>query len=168
MVWLNDYELLYLIRSENDHVALKFMFQKYKKFIWKQVHYINRRPIEQDDLFQEGQMMLLKAIDTFDESRSKTFMRYFELIMRRHLQKVNQKIPALILHENLNFCDNYYVLPVNEETEVVLISDLQREIFEDYFVNRMRINDIVKKRGYSRKKVYNTIYRIRETNKIVL
>jgi RNA polymerase sporulation-specific sigma factor len=51
---MNDYELIDLIRYENDHVALDFMFYKYQKLIWKNVHLLNIPSKDYDDFFQEG------------------------------------------------------------------------------------------------------------------
>jgi RNA polymerase sporulation-specific sigma factor len=70
---MNDYELVYLIRTQKDSIAFDFLFQKYKKFIWKYIHFMHIEYKEQDDFFQEGILTLYKAVETFDESRNKTF-----------------------------------------------------------------------------------------------
>ena len=55
---MNDYELIYLIQNERDDIAMSFMFKKYHKFIWKQVHLLNVDPKEHDTvvLQQTGTM----------------------------------------------------------------------------------------------------------------
>ena len=81
---MNDYELVYLIRFEQCQVALDFLYMKYSRFIWKQIHVLHVNHYEQDDFHQEGLLMLHKAVTTFNEAKNKTFMRYFDLILKRH------------------------------------------------------------------------------------
>lgn len=80
---MNDYELIYLVQNHRDGIALEYLFKKYKLLIWKYIHMYDVPYYERDDFLQEGYLMLNKAINLFDESKNKTFTRYFELILKR-------------------------------------------------------------------------------------
>ena len=158
---MNDYELIYLIHGEQDEVALEFIFKKYYRFIWKIVHLFNVEEKEREDLHQEGQCILLTAINTFDEKRGKTFTRYFELILRRHLYKQVKKIPNYILFDNTDFCKG--VVFIEEEfLEPYGLSNFESKIFDLYFNNRNDVKTISNILETTNKQVYNAIYRIRD------
>ena len=77
---MNDYELVYLIRTHSDSIAFDFLYQKYRRFIWKFIHLMHIESKEQDDFFQEGILTLYKAVETFPmKSKNKTFTRYFRI-----------------------------------------------------------------------------------------
>ncbi|MGI6787493.1 MAG: sigma-70 family RNA polymerase sigma factor [Acholeplasmataceae bacterium] len=158
---MNDYELIYLVQNHQDGIALDFLFEKYKLLIWKYIHQYNVPYYEQEDFFQEGLLMLHKAIISFNEAKNKTFTRYFELILKRRFWALLKRLPKYVI-KDIPEIQGSYIL---RETEIVipdLKSKLELDIFEMYFVNNESISDISKKRGYKVKQIYNAIYRIRE------
>ncbi len=164
---MNDYELVYLIRCEHDEASLIFMFNKYHRFIWKQVHLLNIENKEHDDMHQEGVLMLYKAVQTFNESKNKSFMRYFELILKRQFYRLKKQIPKYYLYENTNFCKGTTF--IEEETRHPdLSSELEIMVYEAYFLNRQQVAQIVKETKHTRKKIYNAIFRIKEKYKNML
>lgn len=164
---MNDYELIYLIHHEQDDHARAFMFKKYHKFIWKYVHMLEVDQKEQDDFHQEGMLMLNKAIQSFDPSRNKSFTRYFELILKRQLYKMKKALPEYRLYETTDFCTGASYIEEEAETPV-FTSDLEAEIHDLYFLKRQSISRISTDTGYSKKQIYNTIFRIKEKYKIVI
>lgn len=164
---MNDYELIYLIQHEQDEVALNFLFKKYHKFIWKYVHLLDVESKEHDDFHQEGVLILHKAIQTFNESRNKSFTRYFELILRRHLYHIKNKLPNYYLFEHTDFIKE--VSYIEEEVEYLpLNSELEQIVFEQYFLCSQSVSTICRKTNYSKKQIYNTIFRIKEKYKIMI
>ncbi len=158
---MNDYELIYLVQNHQDGIALEFLFKKYEKLIWKYVHQYNVPYYEQDDFFQEGLLMLHKAIMTFDESKNKTFTRYFELILKRKFWALLKRLPKYEIKEIPEIQGGYLL----QEEEIIipdLKSKLELDIFEMYFVRNEKISDISKKTGYQVKQIYNAIYRIKD------
>ncbi|MCF7931045.1 MAG: sigma-70 family RNA polymerase sigma factor [Acholeplasmataceae bacterium] len=164
---MNDYELVYLIQNEQDDIAMAFMFKKYHKFIWKQVHLLNVDPKEHDDLHQEGVLMLHKALQTFDETKNKSFTRYFELILRRQLYKAKNNIPNYYLYEHTDFCKGVTYLE-EEPIEIICNSLLEQQIHQLYFLERRSVAEIIRQTEYSKKQIYNTIFRIKEKYKNML
>jgi len=164
---MNDYELIYLIQNERDDIAMSFMFKKYHKFIWKQVHLLNVDPKEHDDLHQEGVLMLHKALQTFDESKNKSFTRYFELILKRQLYRMKNNIPDYRLYDNTDFCKGVSYIE-EEPIEIDLCSDLEIKVNELYFQKRRSVAEIMRQTGYSKKQIYNTVFRVKEKYKNML
>lgn len=164
---MNDYELVYLIRTEHDEASLNFMFKKYHRFIWKQVHLLNVANKEHDDMHQEGVLTLYRAIQTFNESKNKSFMRYFELILKRHLYKSKKQIPDHYLYEHTDFCPGVTFIE-EEQSHPDLSSELEIAVYESYFLNRKPVAQIRRETKYSRKKIYNAIFRIKEKYKSMI
>ena len=164
---MNDYELIYLIHSEQDDIALNFMYKKYQRFIWKQVHLLNINKREHDDFHQEGLCMLQKAVETFNPKKNKTFTRYFELILKRHFYQLKKKIPDYELYEQPNFCQG--AVYIEEPMDLpIFSSDLEQIVFDTYFLEEKPIKQIAKDYKFTHKQIYNAIFRIREKYKIML
>jgi RNA polymerase sporulation-specific sigma factor len=164
---MNDYELIYLIHTEHDEIALSFMFSKYHKFIWKHIHLLNIATKEHDDLHQEGVLMLLKAIHTFNENKNKSFTRYFELILKRQLYYLVTKFPKYVLFEDTSFCTGVSYIE-EESIDLELSSDLEQTVYQMYFNERATISEIEKQTIYTKRQIYNSIYRIKEKYKIMV
>ncbi len=164
---MNDYELVYLIQNEQDDIAMEFMFKKYHKFIWKQVHLLDVDPKELDDLHQEGVLMLHRALQTFDESKNKSFTRYFELILRRQLYRIKNSIPNYYLYEHTDFCKGVSYIE-EDPIEIAFSSTLEQQIHQFYFLERKSVSEIIRLTEYSKKQIYNTVFRIKEKYKNML
>ncbi len=165
---MNDYELIYLIQFEKCYIALDFLYSKYYRFIWKQVHLLNVDYHEHDDFFQEGILMLYKAVKTFNETRNKTFMRYFELILKRHFYYLIRKLPKYILKDESAFTQGKYYIDETIDCFLMMCSDVEKDVYQAYFIEQRAISKIATELGRSKKQVYNTIYRIKEKYKNML
>ena len=134
---MNDFELVYLIRTQRDSVAFDFLFQKYKKFIWKHIHLLNIDQREQDDFFQEGILILYKAVETFNESKNKTFTRYFELILKRHYYQMLHKLPKYQLYEDSNFMECFSYYDQEDDTDFINeCSSFEQKVYQFYFIEK--------------------------------
>lgn len=161
----NDYELLYLIRGENDHIALEYLYHKYERLIYKNIHLLHIDHIEHDDFVQEGFLMFYKAVQTFDESKNKTFTRYFELILKRHFYQLVHKIPPFVYDEYIMHQQQSYYI---EEDYTPFLEDcslFEQEVFELYFIENKSVQYIQNFKKCSIKQVYNAIYRLKEKYK---
>lgn len=164
---MNDYELLYLIHQEKDEIACNYMFKKYHRLIWKNVHIMNIKTYDHDDFYQEGLLMLDKAIKTFSEDKNKSFTRYFELILKRHFYYLKRTLPLYLLCEDTSFVKG--ATYIEEELDLSFLSSvMEKDIMIAYFDQGMKIKDIEQSLPYTKKQIYNTIYRIKEKYKIVI
>jgi len=164
---MNDYELIYLIQTDGCEHALAFMYQKYQRFIWKQVHALHLEQKEHDDFHQEGLLILFKAIQSFNEKYNKCFTRYFELILKRHFYGLIRGLPDYQLYETTDFIKDT-VLFEEETLYLSFDSELESDVHDRYFVRRQSVASIAKETGYQTKQIYNAIYRIKSKYKIVL
>ncbi len=161
---MNDYELIYLIQSNLDDNALNFMYQKYYRFIWKLIHLLDIEKKEQEDFYQEGILMLHKAIKTFNEKYNKSFTRYFELILKRHFYQLKQSLPKYYLYDHTDFVKD--VVYIEESFDPIdLHSQLERLVYEKYFILQQSVTKIQEDSKYSPKQIYNAIYRIKDKYK---
>ena len=85
---LNDNELLYLC-SENNEEAINLLIDKYKNCILTilkdYMKEYNILGLEIADLYQEGLIGLIHAINTFDKNRDVTFYTYANVCIKSNL-----------------------------------------------------------------------------------
>ncbi len=108
---LNDFELIYQVR-ENDEVAYGALIDKYshlvtmlaKKYLKKN----NNIGLEFDDLYQEGMMGVIKALDDYNANDT-IFYTYASLCAKREMDKIikihkRKKMSPLNNSISLNYC----------------------------------------------------------------
>ncbi len=85
---LNDNELIYLC-SENNEDAINIMINKYKNCILnilkEDLKKYNIVGIDVADLYQEGLIGLIHAINTFDKERDNTFYTYANACIKTNI-----------------------------------------------------------------------------------
>lgn len=159
MLQYNDYELIYLIQSEFCEPALKIMFKKYELLIYKYLHLYNVPKEDYDDYIQEAKILMYEAISKFDESKNKTFTRFYELILKRKIIKLNKKLPR---YEIIDDFSRYKDENLFIEIEISNLTNLETVVFQKYFIQNQKISYIAETEKKSIKQIYNAIYRIRE------
>ena len=109
---LNDYELVYQVR-ENDEIAYDLLIKKYsnlirifaKKFLRK-YKYLG---LEYDDLYQEGMMGIIKALNNYNTDDT-LFYTYASLCAKREMDrliKTQTRKKRMLLNESISI--NGYV-----------------------------------------------------------
>ncbi|MFP4177682.1 MAG: RNA polymerase sigma factor [Acholeplasmataceae bacterium] len=163
---MNDYELIYLIR-QHDQIAFSYLIDKYSRLIWKNVHLLELSKGDSEDFYQEGLMMLVKAVNTFNERYNKTFTRYFELILKRKFYALKRRLPDYVLYDNYSFQKGVTFIE-EEAPDLSFRSEIERIVYEDYFIAGVPVPEIALSTGFDRKKIYNTIFRVRNKLKSML
>lgn len=165
---INDYEIIYLMQKHPGHEIYNLLVEKYQRLIYKNIYSLGAYGYEVDDLYQEGVIILLESARKFNPYYNKTFTRYFELVLRRHLIKIRSK-DNLVLHDNYSFTNSYssqnhqdYEL---EQFRNSLLTNIEKEVFQRYFIMGQSVSSISVMTKYSAKQIYNTIYRIKEKYK---
>lgn len=164
----NDYELLYLANEYDDMVALSILVRKYKNFIYKKAISFFPNDSNLEDYYQEGLLCLLRSIKTFDDDYNKTFMRYFEVLLNRHLiniyHKNKREHEKLLMIINEAYVDEqFYEAPQETKASININfgSNAENIIYQYYFLEGMKIDYISKKLNLTKKQVYNAIYRVK-------
>ena len=187
---LNDNELLFLT-SENNEEATNLLIKKYRNLILlnlkEYLQEYNIVGVELADLYQEGLIGLLQAINTFDKEKDTTFYTYASACIKSSLLSairktfrmknriLNNSFPLDKLIEETNY--NYYeifkdyrndpdVLLSKEEEESELLESIksklskaEKTIFELKLkgLSNSEIANLIDK---DKKYVENTMFRI--------
>ncbi|QVK21494.1 sigma-70 family RNA polymerase sigma factor [Mycoplasmatota bacterium] len=167
--------MLYLI-SEGNEKALEIMLEKYKKLILSKIYRFNIRQNQKEDYFQEGCSILLEAIKVFNPKFNKTFTRFFELLLVRRFMSLLKKESKTLYSISDEDLSKFIV----KEEEVIMIQDnhldLAKEtlseveylIFYELYYLENGIRETSMKLGYSEKRIYNAIYRIKNKMKTLV
>jgi len=163
----NDYEIIALIKEGNND-AINLMFDKYSKLISKKIFKFNLYYVY-DDMFQEGQMILLNSIHKFEDRYNKTFTRYFEQnLERKYMTFINKmKRRNDIFKENINYIyeSNHNVFANSHYYDILLkeirsiLTKIELEVFVLREVKNYSVKFICNKLALEDKFVYNTIHR---------
>lgn len=86
---VNDYELIYRIRENDDEFALNDLIKKYepiiiscaKRYYLKNVCY----GVDLNDFIQEGRIAVVKALDSYNSDGSALFYTYVSLCINRRM-----------------------------------------------------------------------------------
>jgi len=161
-MYKNDYELIYLYRSTKSESVISLIFQKYKPLIWKNIHKFYIPSKDQDDFFQEALMTLLDCVNKFDESKNKTFTKYFELVLYRKFITLKDKSAKYVLIEKPELIKESYVPSYTHiAVDDLHLSVLETTIYKMYFEDRLTIDSIATKLTKDKKSIKNTVYRIK-------
>lgn len=86
---MNDYELLYMCHQHDD-VAIELMVQNSKRLIWGVIHRLydelSPQRANKQDLYQEGCMGLLEAIDCYRDDYRVPFLPFAKLCIEREIR----------------------------------------------------------------------------------
>lgn len=167
---LNDYELIYLIKDNNE-IALNLMFEKYSNFIMIILRSLQIPNYYIEEFFQEGLMILNRVIYIYDESRNKTFNRFFELVLRRdiiHKWKKEYRYQCkLVYYEDSNLIEDFQmaVSPVMYQSFSNFDSSIEKKLFEEVIAGNGSPRYFSQKYQLPIKKVYNLLFKLRKNIK---
>jgi RNA polymerase sporulation-specific sigma factor len=166
----NDFEIIDSIKQGNEE-ALELMFGKYKYLVAKKIGNFNLTD-EYDDCFQEGMIVLYKSVLRFDDSRNKSFTRFFESNLEHHFISIirSRQRKARFIHEKLPKLLDYDVEEAKSELyskEDILgaiekLSAFEKSIFKAKFIENKTVQAIAEEQKIPVKKVYNAVDRIRQ------
>ena len=131
---INDYETIYMIRENNDDYR-KIMWDKYYPLIInmankfkKYYKYVN---VDMNDLIEEGNISLNKAIDSYNDKYNVKFITYFLNILKRKYISYFRKLITDNNHYNYTSMDevNYNVKYSNDDT----LDSLNNMIYKDIY-----------------------------------
>ena len=86
---INDYEVLYQIKENNDDYAMNTLIKKYDTVIFnlakKYFQQAKFHGVEINDFIQEGRIAVMKAINSFDSNNDVLFYTYVCVCINRRL-----------------------------------------------------------------------------------
>jgi RNA polymerase sporulation-specific sigma factor len=175
MYQYNDYELLYLI-VEKDDTALDIMYQKYIPLIKARINGFRIKQNNYEDFFQEGLLMLFKAITTYKTESKKTFNKYFDLILQRRFIQILKKESVHFYNVDLiedadllmekPIIENDHITLLKEIIEICKFSRFEEEVLE-LITRKYKTKEISESLNCDVKKVYDATDRIKRKVKRV-
>ncbi len=116
---INDYELLYMIK-ENDDYSKNILFLKYdyivKKIVSKYTSFAFKKGADFDDLVQEGYIGLLSAIKDYNDKFVCKFYSFACLCIERQVNSYCKKLSTnkndvlnLAMYLDFELVSNYFV-----------------------------------------------------------
>lgn len=172
----NDFELLYLIKEHSDE-ALEIMFSKYEKLIFAKIHKYHFSKMTFEDMVQEGRLILLKAINKYNEYYNKTFTKYFEMLLEHRLIDLLRKD----LRENEKYfldeepIKRYKTNEISSLDQIVLeekinyqynqLSSLEKTIYQLKFLDDYKVREIASELQLKPAQISNALQRIKQKNK---
>lgn len=163
----NDFEIINLIKEDNQE-ALALMFEKYSPLIYKKISKFNLS-YEAEDMYQEALMLLYNSVLKFDESKNKTFTRFFEMnLERRFISVVTKKVRRqeifnehkMYIYEQLSTStqeDVYFNLYMKEIAKI--LTKTEKLVYTLRELNNYSIAYIKENYDLSEKVIYNSMYR---------
>ena len=167
MDYLNDYELIYLIRDNNE-IALNLLYEKYRPLIFHFIKKFHIYNIYKEDFIQEGYMSIHVALQTYSFDYDCSFLSYLKIIMQRHFQKkfasaLKYDIPVqdleLYLDEKPSKYNNYNIF---EEGLEYLHDEIDILVYVSLYKDGLTCKEISNIYNIDIKKVYNTIQKIKK------
>ena len=160
--FLNDYELIYSIKDGNEK-SLEIMLFKYDPFIIKYV--TSLRGYIDEDLIQEGRLVLYNCIYDYSERSPHSFFSYFSMCCKRRLRYLaflEDRYHKTVLLREID--DPIYQSPIDNIKKPIiplipLKDELDMKIYEECIIKGDRIVEFAKNHKMDYNKVYNR-YRI--------
>jgi len=91
---VSDYELIYYVR-QNDEESQALLIQRYHRTIWAIIHALVPSPkpvaIDLDDLYQEGMIGLLEAVNNYKENMEASFGTFARVCVEREIRSLLRK-----------------------------------------------------------------------------
>lgn len=161
----NDYELLYLIR-ENIEEAREIIFWKYSFLIKSRIYKLNVPVDLWDDYYQEGCIILCKAIRKYNEFSRMSFTNFFDLLLKRRILTLLKKDRYDLncdkvdyldeIPESTSYIDNLWII----EESFDCLSTFERLVYKKSIIEGVKINELSQELGVSSKSISNAKHRI--------
>jgi len=170
---ISDYELIYLIKDNNE-TALNLLYKRYYYVIIKVIKEYNVQPKHWDDYIQEGYISLGKCLKKYDDRIECNFNTFFKLVLKRDFIKLYKKYNFYTIDLDTQYIEikdnnieyNAYLNDVYKKG-LELINDVElRLIYISTYKEGLTPREISQKYGFNIKRIYNDIQFIKkELNK---
>lgn len=140
----NDNELIFLINEGNEE-ASSIIVDKYKSIIETVLNtrfpYNNITGLERNDLYQEGMIGLLNAINSYKDNKDAKFSTYAYKCIEN---KINNAIIRSLNQKNKNLNESLSLDSIiDEESKLNLYEVIGVNNTEDELINKETLNEII-------------------------
>ena len=195
----NDYEILDVV-SEGNEEALELIIKKYQPVIkyiaGRKIKIASNLGLDMSDLYQEGMIGLVEAINDFKAAKGVTFYTFANLCINRQINSAltkNNRDRDKILNNSLsldkkvadsdktlmevlkptnNITPLHEIIDVENDEELYSkiksnLSEFETTVF-DLKISNYSYDEIQEKLGVSSKRIYSAMRRIKDKIKLVL
>ncbi len=194
--YMNDYELLYLIHQHSDE-AMELLLKKHERMIWSCIHhYYYRDDSDHSEIYQRCLLSFHRAVLRYRDDGDAGFATYLRRIIEREIidyvrrYRSKQKLyelEAVSLDQAVREQDSLYLIDCVENNQPAydgkwmldyqnllehwqkqkqLLNDQERQIWDLRAAGRS-YDEISEMLGITKKKVDNTLQKIRRNHKRV-
>ena len=148
----NDYELLYMIKENNDE-AIDIMIEKYEPIIKKLASSFsyNYESVDMEDLIQEGRIAVYKSINTYKDSKA-LFYTYVIVAIKNAMLNFcnkefnkNKRVSSYYSFDDLDYCYGYeynYISSISDNDFYEKLVNFRNNLsFSDSCIFELRYND---------------------------
>ncbi len=163
---------------EKDRLSRERLLKSLEPLIISSIRKYYNRPSEYEDLLQEGRVLVLECLDSYDESKRTHFLGYVKhMLMYHYLDKnknkvclsLNEKIGVdgeeelvdLLESNNEDVLDRIIRFEVGRDVKdsILKLTDKQRKIIFDFYIKGKKIDKIAEELNIS----YRTVVNIKNT-----
>lgn len=143
---INDYEVLYQIKENNDDYAVNVLIKKYENVIFnlakkyfKQAKY---QGVEINDFVQEGRIAVMKAINSFNSNNDVLFYTYVCVCINRHFISYCRRLNTL-KNKSMNYSVSDDALVFIKDYSYEPSNYLEVKCFDDILINKKNNMDFL-------------------------
>ncbi len=163
------------LAKKGDVESKKWLLDKLKPLIIASIRRNYNRPMEYEDLMQEGKVIVLECINNFDETKGAYFLGYVKTMLSYYYLDKNKQKDVNSLNDKVGDDEEEELIDLLEsdiddplETLVKLeennmlysalnsLTTRQREVIIDFYYEGLSISQISEKLGVSYRTVVNT------------
>lgn len=161
--------------KKGDMKSKEMLLESLNPLIIKSIRQNYNKPQEYEDLIQDGRVIVLECLDSYDESKGTYFLGYLKHMLKyyyldknkgRIFMSLNEKIGHdeeeevidMLESHDYNALDRLIRLESSKEVLAALfkITDRQGHIVRDFYFAEMKIPEIAQKYNISYRTVVNT------------
>lgn len=161
--------------KKGDMKSKEMLLESLNPLIIKSIRQNYNKPQEYEDLIQDGRVIVLECLDSYDESKGTYFLGYLKHMLKYYYLDKNKEKVFMSLNEKIGEDEDEEIIDLLEahdynalemlialeDSEEVLdalfkITDRQRHIIRDFYFGQMKISEIAQKYNISYRTVVNT------------
>jgi RNA polymerase sporulation-specific sigma factor len=147
-------------RNLDSDGVFSILAQKYRSLICRVIFDFNRQS-RLEEFVNEGLYVLLKCLWDFDESRNKTFTRFFEERLKWHFISIIKDERMYVVSDVASNIE--MIEPQHDTLEIPpYLIQSEVEVFELLYISKKSIKEASQILGRSAKSIYNIVYSIKK------
>lgn len=161
--------------KKGDMKSKEMLLESLAPLIIKSIKQYYNKPQEYEDLIQDGRVIILECLDSYDDSKGTYFLGYLKHMLKYYYLDKNKEKIFMSLNEKIGHDEDEEIIDMLESHDynaldrlirlegskevldaLFKITDRQRCIVRDFYFAEMKIPEIAQKYNISYRTVVNT------------